>query len=206
MKKKITKEDIANFFPIEAQDYCMFFFTEQKFTFIIANSRDSKLGDYRYDSLRKSHTITVNGDLNPYNFMVTFLHEIAHYQVSVKYGIRNVMPHGKEWKLLYGNILRDLTLKVKLPESVHYAIVAESKNPKSSTQASPKLTEALQSYDTNKINSNQFMLKNIAEGNNFKFENDEFQLLTHNRTRSLCLNLRNNRKFLVSKIAWVEKV
>jgi hypothetical protein len=41
--------------------------------------------------------ITVNVNLNPYNFLVTYLHEVAHLEVYRQYK-RRQPPHGKAWK------------------------------------------------------------------------------------------------------------
>ena len=50
-----------------------------EFHLTISRSRHSKLGDYRAPSgIRQQHRISVNGDLNPYAFLQTLVHEIAH--------------------------------------------------------------------------------------------------------------------------------
>lgn len=34
------------------------------------------------------------------NLAVTVPHEVAHYVADVVYGIKNIRPHGKQWKML----------------------------------------------------------------------------------------------------------
>ena len=48
--------------------------------------------------------ITVNGDLNPYSFLITTIHEFAHLVTFEEYQGR-VKPHGKEWQLTYSKML-----------------------------------------------------------------------------------------------------
>lgn len=36
------------------------------------------------------------------NLSVTVPHEVAHYLVDVLYGMRNALPHGREWKEIMG--------------------------------------------------------------------------------------------------------
>ena len=71
-----------------------------KVQFILSKPRKTKLGDYRSIPNKNLFIITVNNDLNPVQFLVTALHEIAHHVTWIKY-IRFVKPHGKEWKQEY---------------------------------------------------------------------------------------------------------
>ena len=49
------------------------------FSLVITNPRSTKFGDYRPPQRGSNyHRISVNGDLNPFQFLVTLLHEIAH--------------------------------------------------------------------------------------------------------------------------------
>eukprot|EP01034_Spumella_vulgaris_P015389 gene15389-19646_t len=67
----------------------------------------TKLGDYRHPYGKDGHQITINHDLNPMAFLVTFVHEAGHLEAWVKY--RNkVAPHGKEWQAEYARLLREV--------------------------------------------------------------------------------------------------
>ena len=69
----------------------------------ITRSRRSRLGTYIAPYQRNYHTITINGDLNKYEFLEVFLHEYAHLLVRINYSYYT-QPHGIEWK----NCCRDL--------------------------------------------------------------------------------------------------
>ena len=97
-----------------------------KVVITITKDRNSKLGDYRF--VRSGyHQITINGGLNPYQFLITLVHEISHMITFVKYGI-NIKPHGKEWKFKHA-ILPFLTLDV-FPDDVLRVLSKHMKNQK----------------------------------------------------------------------------
>ncbi len=71
----------------------------------ITRKRSSKLGDFRPATNTQPHRISVNHDLNPYEFLFTLLHELAHYEAFLRYGRRH-KPHGQEWKSIFGQIVQ----------------------------------------------------------------------------------------------------
>ena len=52
----------------------------------ITRPRKSKLGDFRPPKPGKRSSITMNEDLGPYQFLTTFVHELAHLIIWEKYG------------------------------------------------------------------------------------------------------------------------
>ena len=71
----------------------------------ISRERKSILGDYRHPTGKNpAHRISVNASLNPYSFLITLLHEIAHMLVFIRFK-NTVSPHGKEWKAQFQQIL-----------------------------------------------------------------------------------------------------
>ena len=69
----------------------------------IVNERVTRHGDYR-KMPNGQHQITVNANLNPYRFLITLVHEIAHLIAFQKYG-RFIKPHGKEWKHTFQRLM-----------------------------------------------------------------------------------------------------
>ena len=43
-------------------------------------------------------------NLNPYRFLMTLVHEVAHLVAFQKYG-RAIKPHGKEWKFTFQTLM-----------------------------------------------------------------------------------------------------
>ena len=69
----------------------------------ITKKRKTKHGDFRRYTNGTS-LITVNNTSNPYRFLITLLHELAHFKVLQLYPYK-VKPHGLEWKSIYREIL-----------------------------------------------------------------------------------------------------
>jgi len=90
---------------------------ELKIEFIISKPRKTKLGDFRPAYGNKSARITINKDLNPYHFLITTLHEFAHLGCYLKHGNR-VTPHGKEWKVIYAQLLGKFLNEQVFPEKL----------------------------------------------------------------------------------------
>ena len=86
-------EKLSPYLPAGTEGYVAQFILTYHIEFKIAKKRKTKLGDYRQPYRGSSHRISVNGDLNPYSFLITTLHEIAHLLTFVRFGNR-VQPHG----------------------------------------------------------------------------------------------------------------
>ena len=70
----------------------------------IKKPRLTKLGDYRCPQNGKGHIISINNNLNPYAFLITLTHEIAHMMVWEKHQ-NKVLPHGSEWKEMFQKLM-----------------------------------------------------------------------------------------------------
>ena len=69
----------------------------------VKNERKTRHGDYKQLPNGK-HEITVNSNLNSYRFLVTLIHEIAHFEAYKTFG-RSIKPHGKEWKYTFQRLM-----------------------------------------------------------------------------------------------------
>lgn len=191
------------FFPAEAVQYCFELWQKHNFKFIISKKRSSKLGDYKYHFVNKSHTITVNGDLNKFSFTVTYIHEIAHLVAGVEYG-RKILPHGKEWKLVFKEIMSPILHNKVFPPDVLVPLQLYLKNAGASSCSDPQLLKALQQYDH--WHEGVVYLSDIKQGEKFEFNKRIFTKQELRRTRALCLDLGNNKRYLIAEIAKVSRV
>ena len=197
------KKQIEEFFPPDLRAYCLSFFKSYTFEFKIYRSRKSKLGDYRYLPLTNQHIITVNGDLNPFAFAITFLHEIAHLVTHLKHG-RKVQPHGKHWKHEFSEILLPLLRSDELPDNLRLALLEYIANPKATSCSSEPLMKALREHDGH---DGKIYLSEIREGETFRFQDRLFRLdKPAIRTRVTCTDLGTKRKYLINKNALVQLV
>ena len=194
------EEALADKVPSEALSYCVRLWADFPFQFKISKSRSSKLGDYRFDPKTENHIVTVNKDLNPYQFLVTYVHEVAHRRVH-RHRSRQ-KPHGQEWKQAFQNLMLPLLRPDIFPDDVLRVLAKHMKNPKASTAADPKLLNVISNYDL--VKSIGPTLGEISVGDQFFFRKRAFRKLQDKRTRSLCLDLRNQRKYLIPMLVEIE--
>lgn len=202
------KEILAKKIPKNAVEYAYNLWKEQPFSFTVARTRSTCLGNYSFRNNR--HKITVNHDLNPYQFLITYVHEVAHQHVFIKFmqGKRKrVLPHGNEWKRTFQELMQPLLNEGIFPSTVLNLLRLHMTNPPASTVRDGLLLKALQQFDDKPITEEKGLrLEEIKEGETFIFKNRIFKKLETRRTRVLCLEKKSNRKFTIPKVAVVEKI
>jgi SprT protein len=191
------------YFPETTTEYCYKLWKEYQFKFKITRPRQSKLGDYCYRSDR-GHQITVNANLNPYSFLVTYIHEVAHLQTFKKYG-NKPEPHGKEWKRYFRETFQPLLQPAILPIELLNPLIDYLKNPAATTQGAKPLIIALRQFDTN-IEEGTIVLTSLQAGENFELNGRIFTKGELRRTRFLCTDHKNGKRYVVSSNALVKKV
>lgn len=170
----------------------------------IAGDRRSKLGDYIF-APNKGHQITVNGSLNDYSFVITLVHEIAHYHAQLKFN-NTIPPHGKEWKNIYSQLLFQVFKLDFFPEDLRPVLAKHISKPKASSYADLALRKALMKYDES-FDDSLSILEELEEGDLFELENKrQFKILEKRRTRFMCELIGTGKRYLVSKMAMVKKM
>jgi hypothetical protein len=194
-------EILSHHLPEKAIGYCYSLWQRQPFTLRLANARHSKAGDF---SVRqKKYVISVNHDLNPYQFLITYIHEAAHLYVHRQFG-RNVNPHGRIWKNEFKKLLQPLLTPEIFPPRLLQCLVAHMQKPRASTFADAWLTSELRQYDP--PSKKGTALDTLDEGSLFKLRGRCFKKGTLRKTRFLCVELSTNRNYLVPRLALVEQI
>lgn len=161
---------------------------------LVTKRRLTKHGDFR--SLpNKNPTITINNSLNPYRFLITLLHELAHFNVFQKYSHR-VKPHGLEWKRAYQETLFPFLNSIIFPDPICSVLARHMKNPKASTDSDFDLIMALKAYDELK---GQTYIFEIEDGITFTTSNGRrFIKIRKRRKRIECKQIDSGRIYLFS--------
>lgn len=168
----------------------------------VVAKRKSKHGDYRTLTNGK-HRITLNAEPNPYRFLITCIHEIAHLVAFQKYG-SGIRSHGKEWKHVYTLLMNPLLHPEIFPENLLPFLNQHFKNPKAATDSDSKLIIALQNWDPTPVGLRLF---EIPLGERFRLENGRtFIKGPKRRTRFLCTEIASEKQYLVVGHAPVEKI
>lgn len=193
---------LERYLPPQAVNYCVSQWEVFPFHFKVTKKRESKLGDYRYEYHEKKHSITVNGDLNPFTFLVTYLHEVAHLRTQLQFGSR-VKPHGEEWKTEFQKLLIPVMSEDIFPPPVLTALHKYLRNPKASSCTDINLLKALRAFDEgNRLT----FLSDVKMGVTFKFNKKYFVKENILRTRALCREVKSGRRFYIPEAAEVEVV
>ena len=186
--------------PETALEYCLSIHRENPFQFRLAKSRSSKLGDFRYDPRSSRVQVTVNEDLNPYQFLITYVHEVAHrYTFNPR---KKVRPHGNEWKMQFQQLMLPVLNTQVFPDDVLRVLAKHMKNPKASTASDPALLQVLAKYSP-EVEA-RTTLKNLPLESTFEFRGKQYKKLQEKRTRALCVEVKTRRRYLIPMLIAVE--
>ncbi|MBI4648120.1 MAG: sprT domain-containing protein [Bacteroidia bacterium] len=191
---------LARYLPEKAINFVLEYIYTYNIYLKINPPRSSKMGDYHPPNKKHGHKITINGNLNPYPFLLTLAHEFAHLEVWEKYK-NNVKHHGTEWFNEYKHILKFLIQKEIFPEDLKHGIIDcfFVKN-YTSESYSEELDELLSKYSGNQ----SIKLKDIAENSIFSLMSGrKFIKLSKVRKRYKCRDLSNGRIYLIHPLAEV---
>ncbi|MCS6822795.1 MAG: hypothetical protein NZ529_00760 [Cytophagaceae bacterium] len=190
---------VKNFVPLPSLRYCYDLWLQHPFQLVIKKKRNSVLGDYTFNPTSFKHTITINGDLNPYSFLITYLHEIAHLITGLRYGY-NVKPHGEEWKNCFKEIVYPILKEEVFPPDIIHPLFEYIINPKATSCSDIALLKALSKYDTVTL----YFLSDVKEGTTFRFNKKYYVKESVLRTRAICMELKSKKKYYVPLSAQIE--
>lgn len=181
------------FIPSAAIPFIEFLVNEHNFTLKIVNQRATKHGDFRGLPDGKFQ-ITVNNNLNQYQFLLTLVHEIAHHVTHQKFG--STLPHGKEWKTVFQHLMLPFLNPIIYPEHILPYLANYLKNPKASTDADVKLSLALKG---NIAAIGKYFVFQIPISSLFIFNNIIYKRGNKRRTRYECINMSNKKTYLFNQ-------
>lgn len=189
------------YLPENSVNYCYDLWALHKFSFKVTAPRQSKFGDYCYRK-DKGHQITVNSNLNPYSFLITYIHEVAHLVTYKQYGNKKD-PHGKEWKQNFLKTFLPVLSNEVLPPDLLEVLTAYLQNPSASTQGYTPLVRILQTYD---LQTDEVPLTSLKEGDQFIIRGQTFVKGLLRRTRYLCTDAKTSKRYVISATALVKKL
>tara|TARA_B110000444_G_scaffold118140_1_gene111127 strand:- start:167 stop:748 length:582 start_codon:yes stop_codon:yes gene_type:complete len=187
-----------SFVPSESVVTLQAWIDELGIDLLITNPRKTKLGDFKVQHGKLY--ISVNNNLNPYSFLITLTHELAHAFVYTKH-TNKVLPHGEQWKATFKAML--LNFLHLFPEDINKVLSLYLLNPKASTLTDVRLSTVLRKYDKQK----GIIISDILEGDMFSIRNGkEFQKGKKLRKRFSCKEKDTNRVYLFHPLAEVSRI
>ncbi|NML22161.1 SprT family zinc-dependent metalloprotease [Pseudoflavitalea sp. G-6-1-2] len=203
-KKEAPLEYLQQFIPPAAVPRVLEYLQQYRVHLTITRERKSILGDYRHATLYKTHRISVNGNLNPFSFLITLIHELAHLVTFIQYGNR-VQSHGKEWKALYAMLLKDFMGKQLFPADVEQALQKSMHDLPASSCADENLMRILKNYDPRQ--QGVVMVEQLQEGQLFDIgEGRIFRKGKKLRKRYQCIEVKTGKLYLFSPIYEVKEL
>jgi len=195
-------DTIQNFIPKAAYDQVAQLLLHDNLVVKIKKERKTRHGDYRLLPNGK-HQITINSNLNTYRFLITLIHEIAHFEAYKTYG-KTIKPHGLEWKSVFQHLMLPFIRPEIFPNDVLSLLAMHFKNPKASSDSDPVLALKLKQYDA--PNGKTFIFE-VPEGATFRLYNGKlFQKGSKRRTRFECTELASGRLYVFNPNAEVELI
>jgi SprT protein len=179
--------------PEPAVEYCFNLWLKYRFVFKLRKARITKVGDFTF---RSGHIprITVNSDLHPYSFLITYVHEVAHLEAHTIFG-HHVEAHGEEWKKTFQQLMVPVLTDEIFPIDLLNVLNRHMANPKASSFSDSELTAALRKFDKNQ--ASVILLSQLPEGSVFGLHGRWFKKGKLKRTRVMCREVNTKRNYLV---------
>lgn len=197
-RKEAPLNTLQTYLPPATYEPVMQYLQQYQVHLTVARERKSILGDYRHRTHGQTHRISVNGNLNPYSFLITLLHELAHLVTFEQFG-NSVQSHGKEWKLSFGKLLEQFVQHEVFPPDIKQALLQSLKNPAASSCADEVLLRVLKTYDQK--NGDHVFVETIAEGKLFKTHDGKiFKKGERMRKRFKCVEIATKKLYLFSPV------
>ncbi len=189
-----------DFIPAEAQPMINAILSNDKLVVKVKSERKTKHGDYRQLPGGK-HQITINANLNPYRFLITLIHEIAHFEAFNTYG-RFIKPHGKEWKQTFQHLMLPFLRPDIFPLELLPLLAQHFKNPKASSDTDTQLALALKRF--NEADDKTYVFE-VSLNQVFKLYNGRvFKRGNKRRKRYECVEVKTGKLYLFNPNAEVE--
>lgn len=167
---------------------------------LVKKERKTRHGDYRKLPNGK-HQITINNNLNKYRFLITLIHEVAHFEAYKSYG-RFIKPHGVEWKRTFQHLMLPFINPKVFPIDILPLLAKHFKNPKASSDTDSNLALALKQFDAD--NDKTYIFE-VPIGTIFKFRNKKiFKKVNKRVKRFECVEISTGKVYLFSPNAEID--
>jgi len=191
---------LQKYIPEQAVSQVLSLLQHDNLSVLMKKERKTRHGDYKRLPSGK-HQITINSNLNNYRFLITLIHEIAHFEVYKAYG-KTIKPHGLEWKYTFQRLMLPFLNPEVFPNELLPLLANHFKNPKASSDTDVKLSLALKQFD--EPNDKTYIFE-VPFGNKFKLYNGKVYIKQNKRVKRYeCIEVKTGRMYLFNPNAEVE--
>ena len=196
---------LSKFLPEGSFEHVLNYLQHYKVHLTITKERRSVLGDYRHAGWGANHRISINGNLNKYEFLITLLHELAHLLTFEQFRNR-VEAHGMEWKKQYSVLLVDFVQHKVFPPEIEKALRRSIINPAATANGETDLLLVLRKYDI-AWKDGFIPVNDISEGALFQMEDGKiFRKGARRRKRFECVEVATGLRYTFNPITEVKPV
>jgi len=193
---------LKDYLPAKALAQVLTLLEHDKLQIKIKKERKTRHGDYMRLPNGK-HQITINSNLNQYRFLITLVHEIAHFDAYNLYG-KFIKPHGIEWKQTFQHLMLPFLNPEIFPSDLLPLLARHFKSPKASSDTDVDLAFALKQFDAP---NNKTYIFEVQKGSDFKLYNGKVFKMGNKRVKRFeCLELKTGRLYLFNANAEVELI
>lgn len=197
-----NSEILRKYIPETAIPLIAVWIIDFDFKLKIKKERSTRLGDYTSPRNGSNHLITINFNLNPYAFLITLVHEVAHLVTFNQYK-NKVLPHGAEWKKNFAELMIPFMTSDVFPVDVLYALRKYMQNPAASSCSDKTLLKTLKLYDQNE--STKIFLDYLPAQTIFLYNGERlFRKGEKIRTRIRCIEVQTGQVYLFNSLTEVE--
>ena len=196
------QNELQNYIPKTAISQVLELLKHDNLVVKVKGERKTRHGDYKQLPNGK-HQITINVNLNTYRFLITLVHEIAHFEAYKTYG-RFIKPHGAEWKRTFQHLMLPFLRPEIFPVRLLPLLAKHFKNPKASSDTDTSLALALKQFDET---NNKTFVFDIPFGSVFKMYNGRVFKMGNKRVKRFeCIEVKSGKLYLFNPNAEVELV
>jgi len=193
---------LQDYIPTKALSNVLLLLKHDNLIVKVKNERKTRHGDYKRLPNGK-HQITINSNLNQYRFLITLIHEIAHFEAYKNYG-RFIKPHGLEWKTSFQHLMLPFLNPEIFPNHILPLLANHFKNPKATSDTDVKLALALKQFDEP---NNKTYIFEVPLNADFKSYNGKVFKRGNKRTKRYeCVELTTGKLYLFNPNAEVELI
>jgi len=193
---------LQQYIPKQALHEVLLLLKHDNLTVNIKNERKTRHGDYKRLPNGK-HQITINSNLNSFKFLITLIHEIAHFEAYKYYG-RFIKPHGIEWKRSFQHLMLPFINSEIFPIELLPLIANHFKNPKATSDTDSKLALALKQFD--QPNDKTYIFE-VPFGRTFKLYNGKVFTKGNKRVKRFeCIEINTGKLYLFNPNAEVQLI
>ncbi|HAW59580.1 MAG TPA: hypothetical protein DCX03_11335 [Bacteroidales bacterium] len=202
-ERSLIERNLASLLPEAALKRVVDLLFRFQVDLVVTYPRRGRMGDYLFNTTNNRHRISININLNRYQFLITLLHEFAHLLVQERFKTE-VRPHGKEWHSAFIEISKPFINDNVFPADIQEAFEAHLRSRYGSTSSDKRLGKVLENYNSKERSPYSVQLGRLPIESKFFLSKDSFQSIGRQGDVILCKELTTGAIFKMDPSIFVK--